>query len=168
MFAQELATTSTSANKIEVESFLESQSVWNKRIPIIVKFRTNFDSNNVEITWDTPSGISVTSNQEKFLTVVANQTYTYTGYITPINPGSYSISSNVIAWQYNTNYTSSSPLTLKISDNLLVDPLPADYTGMVVLKYAIFTIGGGLILFGLFFIVKKFSKVFIKWLRPPL
>jgi hypothetical protein len=163
-FAQE----SVSANQITTESSLATQSVWNNKIPITVKFTTNFDSDNVEITWDAPSGIDVTSHQAKFLKVVAGQTYTYTGYITPTNPGNYSISSNVIAWQFNTNYTASSFVTLKLNDKLLVDPTPADYTGMLILKYVIFVLGGAGILYLFFILFKKFSKIFIKWLRPPL
>jgi len=173
VFAQDATTvaptvTTATANKIDVESSLGSQSVWNNKIPLTVKFRTNFDSDHIEITWDTPSGIDVSSTQAKFLKVVAGQTYTYVGYVTPINAGSYSISSNVTAWQFDTNYTASSDVTLKIGSNLHIDPLPADYIGMSVLKYAIFAIGGGLAIYGLFLLFKKFSKIFIKWLRPPL
>ena len=162
--AQDSATT----NPVQAEYSVGTQSVWNGKIPVTVKFRTTMNSDYVDVTWDTPYGVDVSSNKTKFLNVVANQTYVYTGYITPSKAGEYSLSFNVIAWQYNTNYTTSSAINLKISNKLLVDPLPANYTAMMVLKYAIFVIGGGLLVFALYIVIKKFSKIFVKWLRPPL
>lgn len=154
-------------NKVTVEVTLLEQSALNKSVPIEVKFRTNFDTDNAEIVWDYPSQIELVTRHERFVEAKANETYVYRAIIRPQSEGTFSITANIVAWQYNTNYTGSASTSVTFTENLITDPISPSYTVMTIVKLLIILVLLGI---GGFFGVralKKFKTTFFKWFNPP-
>ncbi|MCC7289800.1 hypothetical protein IT417_00920 [bacterium] len=171
-FAQETpvvpgATTNPSFEYFTVRVYTESQSAWNKNVPVFVEFTATIDSNKVEIDWDAPSGVEIIPKYPRFFGVIAGQTYTYKALIKPQASGSYNIAANVIAWQFNTNYTSSGSVLINFTDDLLTDPVSQNYKTGMILKWVVVT--GFLALAGYvgYIYAVKSKKRFDKWFNLP-
>lgn len=150
-----------------VETYSKPQSAWNKNVPIYVKFVATIDSDSVQITWDVPYGIEVIPKHPKFVAVKAGQTYIYKAEIKPKIAGSYNIAANVIAWQYNTNYTSSGNTFVIFSPNLLTNPVSPNYSIGVVMKWVIIILILAIVGFLGYIYAIKSKKKFDKWFNLP-
>ncbi len=161
------ATITDTSKLFEVELQIGTQSPWDNSIPIYIKFRSTVDADNVQISWDVPSGLTYVMNHPQFVSVKKDKVYTYKMTLHPQVAGDYNIAGNVTLWQFNTNYTSSGSIGVKIGSNLLVDPLTPGYTGAVILRYVILfllVVLGGI---GVYFGSKKALELLKEWLKPP-
>lgn len=156
-----------SNSSIEVELEVGTQSVLDKSVPLTVKFRTNFDSDNVEISWDEPHGIKIEDGKSKFVALKANEAYVYETKMSPEIAGDYNITANITAWQFNTNYTSSDTKTVVFDNNLILSPQSPEYVTMNIIKYVIVVIIGGVSVYGLVILSKRLKKTFVKWFNLP-
>ncbi len=150
-----------------VELSTDTQSAWDKSVPLVIKFRSNIDADKVEISWDSPSGTKITRKHPQFISVKKGEVYTYRASLKPEIAGLYNVAGNVTVWQYNTNYTTSASINIRFGEDLLTIPQSAGYTGAVIMKYLVYllllAIGVGLGYFGFKYLL-KYLKV---WLKPP-
>lgn len=165
--------TTTDTGKVDINTkyfdiklSLGTQSAWNNSIPLIIQLTPKIDSEKTEITFDTPIGLQVTSNYKKYFVGKKGNTYELTGTIKPSKAGVYRIAVNAIAWQYNTNYTSSQTITLELDKNLKIVPQTQAYYVGVVIKYFVFAlIAGGIVALIVVFGKKGLKKLKV-WMTP--
>lgn len=129
------------AQAAEVNVELGTQSVWDKKIPIIVNFTPKISSNNTEISWDVPAGINLIENHNKFIETEAEKEYTVTAFADPINSGEYRVVVNITSWA-QTNYTTSESVVFSVNESLVVTPPTQGYNMMLIVKYGIFAFVG--------------------------
>ena len=120
-----------------VELMSDTQSAWNKSVPLIIRFRSNIDADRVEISWDAPTGVKINRSHPQFISVKKGEVYSYRANLLPQTAGLYNIAGNVTVWQHNTNYTTSSSINIRFDDQLMVSPQSAGYAGAVIVKYII-------------------------------
>lgn len=144
-----------------------SQSTWTKKVPVTIEFVATVDSDKVQIEWDAPSGVVVTPKYPAFFKVKAGQTYKFKALVEGKTAGTYNLAANVIAWQYNTNYTSSGSFLITFDEKSLTVPITQGYQINTGIKW--FLIVGtilGLGYFGVIYAIKSKRK-FDKWFNLP-
>lgn len=159
--------TVTSSEFFSIELSSGTQSPWTQKVPITIKFRANRNAEKTEISWDAPSGVRINEQHPQFVSVEDGQVYTYTAVVTPERSGTYNIAANVTAWELNTNYTSSSNISLKFDDHLLQDPPAEGYSMAVLIKNVVLVLFAAVGLAGAFYALKLAFNRLKEWLRPP-
>jgi hypothetical protein len=153
-------------DNFDINLEIGTQSVWNNSIPIIIHLTTAIDLDRVEIRASTPSAIEFEYLGNQYFPVRAGENYVLTSRVFPNRQGNYTLSINAIAWQYDTNFSSSSTVNLQIDENLQITPQTRQYHINLVLKYILYVIliaGAGI---GLFFASKKGYAKLKTWLMP--
>jgi hypothetical protein len=154
-------------NYFELELVRGSQSPFNKSIPYTLYITPKVNSSRTQIIWEVPTTLDVRTSHKEFVNLQKDQTYSYRANLVPNRDGTYEISVNVIAWQFDTNYTNSVSSTLTLSKSLVIQPVDSEYTISIMLM-----IVGGIILLGIGgFFAYKLSQRMVKslklWLTPP-
>lgn len=165
--------TTTDTGKVDINTkyfdiklSLGTQSAWDNSIPLIIQLTPKIDSEKTEITFDAPIGLQVKSNYKKYFVGKNGNTYQLKGTIYPSKSGVYRIAVNAIAWQYNTNYTSSQTITIELDKNLQIVPQTQGYYIGVVIKYLVFILlAGGVIALIVIFGKKGLKKLKV-WMTP--
>jgi hypothetical protein len=159
--------TVTSSEFFSIELFAGTQSPWSKRVPVTIKFRSNRDAEKTEISWDAPTGVQVIEKHPQFISVTKGEVYTYSALIAPQTSGTYNIAVNVTAWEVNTNYTSSSNITLKFDDALVADEDDPGYkTASLIKTISLGLLGIIVVVIAAFGVKLGFEKL-REWLKPP-
>ncbi|PKN02788.1 hypothetical protein CVU76_02040 [Candidatus Dojkabacteria bacterium HGW-Dojkabacteria-1] len=160
--------TVTSTNKyFELELIRGTQSPLNKSIPFTLYITPKIDSERTQILWELPSTLEARTSHREFVNLQKDQTYKFNVSIKPQREGSYDVTANVIAWEYNTNYTNSVSSTITLSNNLVVQPVDSEYSVSIMLM---FVIGLIILAVGGFLVYKSSDKVVKRlkiWLTPP-
>lgn len=165
LFAQENETTTTRYFDVSIARI--RQSGWNKAVTYEIYVTPKLDSSKTQILWDAPSVIDITPKHSEFVDLYKNETYTFKAKVKANRPGSYEISANLIAWQHDTNYSSSVSDNVTFNKNLLVEPVQPTYTLELITKYLLILIFIGGVIFASVVYGKKSIKSLEKWLTPP-
>jgi hypothetical protein len=158
-----------SSNKyFDLELVIGGQRAISKKIPLTLYVTPHIDSPETQIMWSIPSVFKYSYTSNSFVSLRKDVTYTYSLLIDPQRAGSYTLSANVISWQYDTNKTNSVSQTIKLGESLVIQPTPTSYTlGLLGI-----VLGGGLafvgLIFGIFKGVKLLAKNAKKWFTPPV
>jgi hypothetical protein len=143
------------------------QSAWNKAVTYEIYVTPKIDSQETQITWDAPKAIDISPKHPEFVDLYKGQTYTFRAKVKSNKAGKYEITANLIAWQHDTNYTSSVTDIVTFDSDLLVQPVDSSYTVSLIAKYLIiFLLIGGAIFVAVIYL-KKGLKKFKVWLTPP-
>lgn len=165
LLAQEADNTTTRYFDISMRQL--GQSGWNKAVTYAIYVTPKLDSPRTQILWDSASAIEISPRHSEFVDLYRNETYTFKAKVKPKRSGTYEISANLIAWQYDTNYSSSVSDNVTFNSNLIVEPIETKYTLEVITKYLVITlIIAGLIVASVVY-GKKSIKSLKKWLTPP-
>jgi len=163
-FAQDI---SDIENYFTIESSIGTQSPWTKSIPIHIKFRPHISADKVQIVWDAPDGVIIKKRHPDFYITDKDEVYEAKAIVVPKISGSYNIGVNIVAWKYNTNYTSSDSVSIRFGDNYVAEPETEGYRTAVAIRYVVIL----LISIGLIFLMvygfKYGIKLLKKWLQPP-
>lgn len=150
---------------IEVE--IETQSIWNKTIPIIVKFTPKMNSEKTEISWDYTEGIEIEPLYQNFFPTKEDETVAVRAIIYPSYAGKYSIGVNVTSWS-GFNYTNSERFYLELDENLELKPIQVSYQSQKTARTVIILILSVSTIISLFFVLKKLMPKFQAWLKPDI
>ncbi len=158
--------TTSNSQYFTVNYEIGRQSVWNKSVPLNVYITPKNDYTRVEIIFDHGTMTDVKYKGKPYFPVKAGQTYQVQGKIHPKEKGLHHITINAIAWEHNTNYTSSASAVVNIDENLEIIPQTQEYKILNVLKY-VFLVTAIIGVIGMsYFIGKKNSVKIKKWLEP--
>ena len=162
----------TLADEIETKQYFDveyevgRQSVWTGSIPLNIYITPSSDYKRVEMTFNNNTMIDVQYSGPEFFPVTKGETYHVQAKILPKEAGTHQITINAIAWEYNTNYTSSEPMKIQIDENQQIVPQTQAYKILNVLKYIlIIVIVIALVAAGYFAINKNMTKI-KKWFEP--
>ena len=167
--AQEEETEKLSTNTIYFDIVMErlGQSAWNKAVTYEIYVTPKMDSQETQILWDSPTAIDITPSHDEFVDLYEGQTYTFRASVKSNKAGKYEITANLIAWQHDTNYTSSVTDIVTFDNNLLVQPVDTSYTVSLIAKYLIILLAiGGAIYVAVIYMKKGLKKLKV-WLTPP-
>lgn len=156
------------SNPFDLEISLDTQSPWNKSLPIIIKIRPNIDTTRTNVTWDVPLGIEIKDSHSKdYLAIPSGETYSYTVTLKPIQSGTYTISATATDWGYGENVASTVSKSITFGDNLVTSPQTINYTTSVGIMYAIIILG--ILALGIvgYFVGRKALGSLKEWLKPP-
>ncbi|WKZ31055.1 MAG: hypothetical protein QY318_04420 [Candidatus Dojkabacteria bacterium] len=151
----------------EIDLSFGTQSPWTKKLPLIVKIKPNVDSTRTEVALDAPLGLGYKKNFNDYFAVKEGQVYEKTITLYPENPGTYTVTVNVVDWGYSTNRSSSQNFKITFGEDLVTEPKTANYDNMNILRYIINL--SLLVLLGVaaFFGGKRLLKFLKQWLQPP-
>lgn len=149
-----------------VEHEIGRQSVWTGSIPIDVYITPYTDFDKVEITFDHSNMLESSYRGPQFFPVNAGQTYKVQGRISPVESGAHHITVNAIAWEYNTNYTSSSSTNITIDENLQMVPQTQTFKILNVLKIIFIVLSVIGIIAGIYLLIIKNLDKIKDWLEP--
>jgi len=167
IYAQEENISSTDTEYFDITIERTGQSAWSKAVTYTVYVIPKVDSAKTQIFWDAPTSVEISHKHDEFIDMYKGETYTLKAKAKAINEGSYEISVNLIAWQYDTNYTNSVSDIVTFDENLIVIPKEQNYTYSLILKYVIILIASGSVVWGIVILGKKGLKALKKWLTPP-
>jgi len=160
VFAQE--------NGFEVNLSLGTQSLFSKKVPLIIKFKPTIDSDNTEITFDHSYGIEVDPSFDNYFSTDADNVYTYKAYISPKQAGNYDISVTVVSWGVGSNKSSTENISVSFNNSLVVTPMQSGFAlNMIIVIIVALLLGVAFIFFlvrGLKYLMKKFKI----WMKPPV
>lgn len=144
------------------------QSPLDKSIVYTLTVVPHIDSSKVQMLWNSStSTINITPKTNGFVSMTAEQTYTYKATVKPTAKGTFTISVSVIAWQYDTNYTNNIQSTLVLNSQLVSQPIGTAYLILSIVEVLVII---GLIIL-IIIAIKKFAKRYQKaakdWLTPP-
>ena len=162
----EIGNISESPSYFQIELDVGTQSVWNNSIPIDIYLTPSLNSDRVEIRGNTPASLDFEYLGGQYFSVQEGETYRLRSRITPQKPGNYRVAINAIAWQYDTNYSSTSTINVQIDEDLKIVPQSSMYQVNLILKYVFFATIIALIGFGIARFGKKGYTKFKKWLLP--
>lgn len=144
------------------------QSPLDKSITYTLTVVPHINSDKTQIIWSVPASFSSNANNNSFVSLTAETTYTYKVKVKPTVSGSYNITVSVISWQYDTNYTNSISDDITLNNSLVSTPVSEVYIfstiaeALVILGLSALAIWGGI----------KFTKQLMvkakKWLTPPV
>ncbi len=150
----------------KVEYSLGEQSVWNNSIPLDVYITPKSNFTKVEVTFNHGAITEVRYTGPQFFPVNAGETYQVQARVYPKEQGVHHVTINSIAWEYDTNYTSSTSANIQIDENLQIVPQTQTYKTLNVLKYVlIIFIVIAIIVLSYFLVMKNLEKI-KKWLEP--
>jgi hypothetical protein len=166
-FLEEASVQETTTDQyFRVESEVGRQSVWNNSIPINVYITPHSDFDKVEVTFNHGSMTEVKYNGPQFFPVSAGETYRVQARMHPKEQGTHHITINSIAWEYNTNYTSSASTNIQIDENLQIVPQTSMYKVLNVLKIIFIILLVATTIAGIGFLIFKNLEKIKKWLEP--
>ncbi len=154
-------------NPFDIKITFGTQNPLNKKIPVWIAVTPNIDAERAEITWDSRYGLTFIPQYEQFVKLNKGETYSFKTILVPEEPGSYTLTVNVNEWGYGRNYTSSSDIQLKISENLVTDPATEGYGIATIVMYIVLALIAVAVIFLLIFAGKKFATWMKEWLKPP-
>lgn len=144
------------------------QSPLDKSITYTLTVVPHLDSAKTQMIWNnSSSSLTVTPRTKGFVSMTAEQTYTYKAVVKPTTSGTFTISVSVISWQYDTNYTNSVENTLVLNSGLVSQPMGTAYLILLVVEVLVII---GILLFagwGIKKLVKRYRKAAKDWLTPP-
>jgi hypothetical protein len=168
-FAQEAESERLTTNTQYFDIVMErlGQSAWNKAVTYEIYVTPKIDSQETQITWDSPKAIDISPKHSEFVDLYKDQTYTFRAKVKSNKAGKYEITANLIAWQHDTNYTSSVTDIVTFDSDLLVQPVDSSFTVSLIAKYLIITLLiGGAIFVAVIYLKKGLKKLKV-WLTPP-
>ncbi len=164
--------TKTSENKIipeqyfQVEYEIGRQSVWNKSIPIEIYITPYSNFSKVEVTFNHGAVTDVKYGGPQFFPVNAGETYNVQARAYPKETGTHHITINSIAWEYNTNYTTSTSASIQVDEKLQIIPQTTAFKVLNTLKYIFIIILVLSSIIGIYFLTLKNMGKIKKWLEP--
>lgn len=165
---EEVVTELATQDFYTLEIVQESQSAFDKYVPLIVRITPNETPVKTQITWTIQDNVKTKIRHPEFIEgLVKDQTYEYKMLFKPSNPGLYEITVNVTAWQRESNYTSSDSILLEFNEDLVIDPDDSTYKTMSIVKVFVIIIGIGGLSYLAFIGGKKLLKILKEYLKPP-
>ena len=158
---------STTTKYFDISMERVRQSAWNKAVIYTIYVTPKLDSPKTQILWDASSAIDINPRHKEFVDLYQDETYTFNASVKSQKSGNYEISVNLIAWQYDTNYTNSVSDIVTFDANLLAQPVEPSYTYNLIAKYLIILLLFVAGIFGLVVYGKKSLKKLKAWLTPP-
>jgi hypothetical protein len=143
------------------------QSAFGKGVTYTVYVTPKMDSKRTQILWDAPTAIRINERHQEFVDMYEGQTYSFKAVVKTTLEGSYEVSVNLIAWQYDTNYTNSVSDIITFDENLVKVPVDPGYTTGSIAKILIIIILCIASVFGILWLSKKGFREFKKWITPP-
>ncbi|KUK77059.1 MAG: seg [candidate division WS6 bacterium 34_10] len=151
----------------DIEMQRLGQSAWNKDVTYEIYVTPRIDSPETQIIWDAPKAIDISPKHPEFVDLYKGQTYTFRAKVKSNKAGKYEITANLIAWQHDTNYTSSVTDIVTFDNDLLVQPVDSSYKVNLIIKYLIiFLLIGGATYIAVIYLKKGLEKLKV-WLTPP-
>ncbi len=149
-----------------VEYTIGRQSVWTNSIPIDIYIIPLSNFRRVEVSFDHSSMVDVTYSGPQFFPVEAGETYKVQARVHPKEPGTHHVTANAIAWEHDTNYTTSFSSNVEVDERLQIVPQTQAYKILNVLKiiFIILTIVG--IIAGIYFLIMKNMDKIKNWFEP--
>ncbi len=169
LFAQEsedTVETQTSRN-FDIDVEIGTQSVWNKTVPIIVKFTPKMDNRSTEVNFDYLPGIEVRENYKNFFPTKKGETVSVEAIVVPNSQGVYLIGIDVISWG-DYNYINSERIRLEFDGNLELVPVQPEYTIAKNMQIGAILVATAGLMAGTFFLLKKLAPKFQKWIKPDV
>ena len=161
-------TSLTSNDYFDLELIKNTQSPFNKKISFTIKITPKIDSPKTQIIWSTPSVFTVEKEHPDFVSLSKGETYSYSAKLKPNKEGTYSLSVNVVSWQYNSNKSASVDYNMTINKSLVLQPVDSMFIITLIL-FILGVIGGSALV--IYILVKATKKLVIKakvWLTPPI
>lgn len=143
------------------------QSAFGKGVTYTVYVTPKMDSKRTQILWDAPTAISIREKHPEFVDMYEGETYSFRAVVKTSLKGSYEVSVNLIAWQYDTNYTNSVSDIITFDENFVTVPIDAAYTTGSIAKILLIILLSIGIVFGIVWVSKKVFNSFKKWITPP-
>lgn len=164
----ESSNTLTNNDYFQLELIRKVQSPFNKKIPFEIKITPKIDSPKTQIIWNTQSVFTVEKDHPEFVSLLKDQTYTYSAKLIPNKEGTYNISVTVVSWQFNSNKSASVNYSITLSKSHLVQPIDTLY-----IVYNLLLVLGILGVSALvLYLIMKSIKTLVKrariWLTPPI
>lgn len=157
-----------STNKFfELELVRGTQNPLNKYIPYTVYITPKIDSERTQIKWEVPSTLIAKPSHKEFVNLKKDQTYTFRANVDPQKKGTYEVTVNVIAWQYDVNYTNSVSSAVTLSESLTVQPTDSAYIVSILLIIVVGLAISGVAIFLLYKSSGKIMQRLKMWLTPP-
>ena len=156
----------TTEQYFQVEYDIGRQSVWNNSIPLDIYITPHSDFSRVEITFGYGGMTDVRYTGPQFFPVEAGETYNVQARVYPKERGTHHITINAIAWEYDTNYTSSASASVPVDENLQIVPQTQAYKVLNVLKYIFITLLVMAGAVGAYFLTLKNMEKIKRWLEP--
>ncbi len=160
-------TSETSSQYFNIELKKGVQNPITKKIPFKIVITPKINSSKTQILWNVPTVFTVTKNHSEFVSLIRDQTYTYSALLKPNKEGSYNISVNVVSWQTDSNKSNSADTNITLNKSLIVSPIETMYIVYILLIVLLVAGIAALIIFllskGIKLLVKK-AKV---WFTPP-
>lgn len=157
----------TSSQYFELNLIRGVQNPISKNIPFKVVITPRINSPKTQILWNVPTVFTVTKNHSDFVSLIKNQTYTYSALLKPNKEGSYNISVNIVSWQTDSNKSNSANTNITLSKSLVISPVDTMY--IVYILVIVLLIAGICAL--VIYILSKGIKLVIKkakvWFTPP-
>ncbi len=149
-----------------VEYTVGRQSVWNNSIPIDIYVIPLSNFRRVEISFDHSSMVDVIYSGPQFFPVEAGETYKVQARIHPKEPGIHHVTANAIAWEHDTNYTTSFSDNVEVDERLQIVPQTQAYKILNFLKnvFIILAIVG--IIAGIYLLIIKNMDKIKNWFEP--
>jgi hypothetical protein len=144
-----------------------NQSAWNKAVTYIIYVTPKVDSPRTQILWDAPSAISIKTLHKEFVNLYKGQNYTFKARVKPNKAGTYELAVNLIAWQYDANYSNSVTDIISFNSELLAQPVKSSYTVSLIVKYLTILLIIAGVIYGIYFYAKRGLKITKRWLTPP-
>lgn len=151
----------------DIEVTVGTQSAWNNKVPITIKFKPTIDSLKTDVSWDIPIGVKIENNFKNYFPTKAGEVYTVQSYLIPEKAGAYDLAVTITAWNTESNYSNSQQVRIEFNKSLIVTPLQPGYTMGIGLKIFIIIAGAGIAGYLLIIGLKKGSKMLLNWLKPP-
>ena len=161
-------TSITSNDYFYLELTKNTQNPFNKKISFTINITPKIDSPKTQIIWSTPSVFTVEKEHSDFVSLSKGETYSYSAKLNPNKEGTYTLSVNVVSWQYNSNKSASVDYNMTINKSLILQPVDSTFIITLVL-FILGVIGGSALL--IYISIKSIKKLAIKakiWLTPPI
>lgn len=160
-------TSETSSQYFNIELKKGVQNPITKKIPFKIVITPKINSSKTQILWNVPTVFTVTKNHSEFVSLIRDQTYTYSALLKPNKEGSYNISVNVVSWQTDSNKSNSADTNITLNKSLIVSPIETMY---IVYIFLIVLLVAGIATL-IIFLLSKGIKLLVKkakiWFTPP-
>lgn len=143
------------------------QSPLDKSITYTLTIIPHINSDKTQIIWNVPASFSSSANNNNFVSLAAETTYTYKVKVKPTVSGSYNITVSVISWQYDTNYTNSISDGVTLNSSLVSTPISEVYIFSTIAEALVILGLSALAVWGGIKGTKKLMTKTKKWLTPP-
>lgn len=149
-----------------VEYTVGRQSVWTGAIPIDIYIEPLSNFRRVEVSFDHSSMVDMSYSGPQFFPVEAGETYKVRARIHPKEPGIHHITVNAIAWEHDTNYTTSFSKNVEVDERLQIIPQTQAFKILNFLKIVLIILVIIGTIAGIYFLIMKNMDKIKNWFEP--